>query len=151
MANYFDKWLYPEVTFTPDTAAYSANDVIGGALTFDLGGSASGGGFIKSLLVTDNEGIGAAGALWLFTQDLATPVADNAAFAVAFADLKNLITVLTVPSYVTISTFKVTVPVDINIQFVAPKNRIVGYFVPSGTPDWAASKSIYIRLGIQTQ
>lgn len=152
----YDKWLDPSVTFTPDTAAYTAGDVISGAgattgLVFDLTGSSSGGGLINSLLVADSEGIGAAGALWLFKADLTTPIADQAAFAVAFADFANLITILTIPSYTTISSMKVAVLEDINTKFQVTKNRIFGYFVASGAPDWAASKSVYIRLGILTQ
>ena len=147
----FDKVLNPTVTFTPDAAAYSAGDSIGGALTFDVSDSATGMGVINNLLVADNEGIGAAGALWLFKQDLATPIADNAAFAVAFADLANLITVLTLPAYVTISTFKEALLEDINTVFEVSGGKIIGYFVPSGAPDWAASKSIHIHLGILTQ
>ncbi len=147
----FDKWIDAEGTKTPDTAAYTAGDSIGGAWTFDLTGSASGGGLINTLLVADNEGIGAAGALWLFKADLVTPVADQAAFAVAFADFANLITILTLPAYVSISSMKVALLEDINTKFQVQGNKIIGYFVPSGAPDWAASKSIYIRLGILTQ
>lgn len=152
----YDKWLDPEVTLTPDTAAYTAGDVISGAgratgLEFSLAGSSSGGGLINSLVVADSEGIGAAGELWLFKADLATPIADQAAFAVVFADFANLITILTLPSYKTISSMKVAVLEDINTKFQVTANRIYGYFVASGAPDWAASKSVYIRLGILTQ
>lgn len=146
-----DKWIYPSVTFTPDASAYTAGDSIGGALAFDVSRSASGGGIINTLLVADNEGIGAAGALWLFKQDLATPIADQAAFAVAFADFANLITVLTLPAYSSISSMKVAVLTDINDVFSVTGGRIFGYFVPSAAPDWATAKSVYIQLGILTQ
>lgn len=147
----FDKHRFTSVTVTPDVAAYTAGDVVGGALSFQLNGSNTGGGLINSLLVADSEGIGAAGALWLFKQDLATPVADQAAFAVAFADFSNLITVLTLPSYTTISAMKVALLTDINDQFYVTGDKLVGYFVASGAPDWAASKSLTFRLGILTQ
>ena len=146
-----DRLIFPSVTFTPSASAYTAGDSIGGAQTFDVSESATGGGIINSLLVADNEGIGAAGALWLFKQDLATPIADNAPFAVAFADFANLITVLTLPAYTTISSMKMALLNDINDVFVVRGGKIIGYFVPSGNPDWAASKSIYIQLGILTQ
>jgi hypothetical protein len=147
----FDKWLFPTATIVPDTAAYTAGDSIGGALTFDVSGSASGGGLINTLLVADNEGIGAAGALWLFKQDLVTPIADQAAFAVGYADFANLITILTLPSFVSISSMKVALLTDINDAFYVTTGKIIGYYVPSGTPDWAAAKSITVRLGILTQ
>jgi hypothetical protein len=151
MTNNFDKWIFPSVTFAPDSAIYGAGDSIGGALSFDIGASATGGGTIDTLLIADNEGIGAAGALWIFKQDLATPVADNDAFAPVFADFAKLLTVITIPSYVTVNSMKVATLADINDSFKVDGGKLIGYLVPSGTPDWAASKSIYIRLGIRTQ
>lgn len=147
----FDRVIDASVSFAPSATAYSAGDVIGGALSFDVSDSVTGMGIINNILVADNEGIGAAGALWLFKQDLATPIADNAAFAVAFADLANLITVLTVPNYTTISTFKEAILEDINTTFSVTGGKIFGYFVTSGSPDWAASKLVRIKLGILTQ
>lgn len=151
MASNLDKWIFPSVTFTPDSAIYAAGDSIGGALSFDIGASSTGGGTIDTLLIADNEGIGAAGALWIFKQDLATPVADNAVFAPVFADFANLLTVITIPSYVTVNSMKVATLADINDSFRVDGGKLIGYLVPSGTPDWAASKSVYIRLGIRTQ
>jgi hypothetical protein len=139
------------VKVTPDTAIYTAGDVIGGALTFPLSISSTGGGLINSLMVADNGNIGAAGSLWLFRQDLATPIADQAPFAVAFADFANLITILTLPSFNTISAMKVAVLTDINDQFYVTGDKLIGYFVTSVTPTFAAARSLQFRLGLLTQ
>lgn len=152
----FDKWIDAAVTVTPDTNIYAAGDAVGqasasAALIFDLTGSRSGGGLINVLTVADNDNEGAAGELWLFKADLATPITDNAAFAVAFADFANLITILPLPTFRTISSMKVAVLEDINTKFQVTQNRIYGYFVASGTPTYAAARSLRFQLGLLTQ
>ncbi len=148
----FDRPLISEVSFAPSATAYSIGDSIGGALSFDVSKSANGAGFLMGVLAADNEGIGAAGALWLFNQDLATPIADNAAFAIAFADYANLLTVVTLDAYTTTSTFKhsLTRPDEVPMLHWT-KNTITGYWVASGAPDWAASKLAYVQLKMLTQ
>lgn len=148
----FDKWLEPAKTVTPQSAgAYTANYVIGGAMQFDISGSASGGGIINKLLVWDNDNEGAAGALWLFKADLATPIADNNLFAPVFADWDNWITTLTLPAFTTYNSIKQAILPDINDEFKVDANIIYGYFVCSGTPTFAAAKSLRFKLGILTQ
>jgi len=151
MASNLDKWIDAVASVTPDTSAYSIGESIGGALTFDVSASASGGGLINNLIVSDNDNEGAAGALWLFKADLATPIADQAAFAPVFADLANLIDIITLPTFTTINSLKVAVLTDINDKFQVTGGKIYGYFVPSGTPTYAAAKTLRFQLGILTQ
>lgn len=151
MASNLDKWIDSVASVTPDTSIYAAGDSIGGALTFSITGSSTGGGLINSLLVTDNDNEGAAGALWLFKQDLATPIADQAAFAPIFADLSNLVGIYTLPAFVTVNSLKVAILNDINDKFQTTTNQLIGYFVPSGTPTYAAAKTLRFQLGILTQ
>ncbi len=148
----FDRPLTPSVSFTPNTAAYSIGDVIGGALTFDVSQSSNGAGFLMGVLAADNEGIGAAGALWLFKENLATPIADGDPFAIVFADYANFLTTVTLDAYATLSTFKhsLTRPDEVPMLHWT-KSTIIGYWVASGTPDWAASKSAYVQLKMLTQ
>lgn len=148
----FDRTITPEVTITPSANAYSIGDSIGGALSFDVSKSSNGCGLLVATLVADNEGIGAAGALWLFDEDLATPIADNAAFAIAFADYAHLLTVVTLDAYTTTSTFKHSLTRIDEVPLISwSNNTIIGYLVASGAPDWAASKSLYAKLLISTQ
>jgi len=147
----FDKILTPVVSFTPDTSAYSAGDSIGGSLSFDLTGSASGGGLLNYIKVIDDDNEGAAGALWLFKAALTTPIADNAAFAWVKADWANWIGMWTLPSFGALSSMKYALLEDLNTLFKVDANLIKGYYVTSGTPTYAPSKTIRIELGILTQ
>lgn len=144
-----------QVTVVPDTNAYSANDVIGGLLTFSLTGSSTGSGVLNSLKVCDNDNEGAAGALWLFRpgSSNAAPTAalDNAAFAPTITDLENLIVVITLGTFTTVNSLKEQVVEDINKTFHVDNNIIYGYFVPSGTPTYAGTKRLTFELGILTQ
>lgn len=144
------------VNFTPDTSAYSIGDSIGaGPLVFDVSGFVTGGGILNCLRVTDDDNEGAAGALWLFKPTLAgaapTSVSDNAAFAPTITDLNNVITILTLPTFVTVNSLKIAILEDINTTFTTVNGRIYGYYVPSGTPTYASSKKINIELGILGQ
>ena len=151
MTNNFDKWIDAAASVTPDTSAYTAGDSVGGAMTFDVGGSSTGGGLINNLIVYDDDGEGAAGALWLFKANLVTPIADQAAFGVVLADLANLIDIITLPAFTTIGALKVAVLPDLGDKFQVTGGKIYGYFVCSATPTYAAAKTLRFVLGIQTQ
>lgn len=73
-------------TLTVTNGAYTAGDAVGGLITFTNAADANG----KSLMFEAVELAGCTSAipleLWLLNADLATPVADNAAFATAAAD-----------------------------------------------------------------
>ncbi len=154
-----DRWLFPTKTFTPDSAAYSANDVIGGALVFDLGtntttgqiGSSTGHGLLNKILVATDEAINGAGSLWFFTSDLATPVADNGAFALVLADYTKWVATVALNSFVTVGTNNLSYTPDINDEIHWIGTSLYVYYVPSGAPNWGVSKNIYIRLDILTQ
>lgn len=150
-----DKIILAQVTVVPDTNAYTANDVIGGMLNFDLSGSSTGAGVINSLKVCDNDNEGAAGALWLFRPTAAgaapSSIADNAAFAPSITDLENLLAVITLGTFTTVNSLKVNIVEDINNLFKTNQNIIYGYFVPSGGPSYAGSKRLTFELSILTQ
>lgn len=148
----FNKPVTPEDSFAPDTAIYAAGDSIGGERTMAITGAPAGCGILLNVVVADNEGIGAAGAIWIFKDSLATPIVDQAAFGLAFADYSNWLTTVTLDSYGTISSFKHSnTRVDEPPLLRWPKGYLKYYFVPSGTPDWAASKLIYVRFDILSQ
>lgn len=143
------KTVYSEVRITPSTTQYTANDNIGGLLTLPLRGVAYGTGRINSLLITDNDNEGAAGALWLFNAR-PTALADNAAFLPTFDDLKKVVAVVTLPTFVTVNSLRVGVVEDIDTMFRTVRSPLYAYLVPSATPTYATSREIYIRLGIVT-
>ena len=87
------------VTATPtiDTDAYTANDVVGGLMTFAISteqGHRS--GQIVSMLVTDDHDQKEPYTLYIFTGGAPTTIADDAAFAPAIADLKKIVATITV-------------------------------------------------------
>lgn len=141
------KVIYSEVRITPSTSAYTGNDVVGGLLTFNLKGLANNFGRINSLVIADNDNEGAAGALWLFKARPAA-IADNAAYAPTFDDLKKVATVLTLPTFVTVNSLRVGVLEDIDTMIQTKNSPLYGYLVTSATPTYAAAREIYIRLGI---
>lgn len=151
-----DKWIESVVNITPDTVQYSANDSIGaGPLVFDVSGSITNGLLLNTLVITDDDNEGAAGALWLFkpssTGAAPTSIVDNAAFAPVAADLRNHLLTITLPSFTTVNSLKVATLEDINTRVYTTNGRIYGYLVPSGTPTYASSKTITITLGLLGQ
>ena len=133
-------------SFTPDTNAYTAGDVIGGLLTFRVG-TESGGGAITRLLITDDDSQGAAGSLYLFNA-APTTFADNAAFAPVDADLTKLETVIPIPSFTTVNSRDWGESASILHVFQHGIGVLYGYYVTSGTPTYSASSTIQITLGI---
>src|SRR5574343_384011 len=90
--------------------AYSANDVVGGLLTFQLAPEAPAGvnpasGFVRVVTISDDDNEKAALELHLF-REAPTVIADNAAFAPTFADLKKRVgsVVIAAGDYVTINS-----------------------------------------------
>jgi len=80
-----DKGFSIPVTLTVTNGAYSIGDVVGGLITLPNIVSAAG----KRAIITTIALAGVVAIpyeLWFFTADIATPPADNAAFALAAAD-----------------------------------------------------------------
>lgn len=139
---------------TVDTNAYTANDVVGGLLTFNVA-NAGGGGVIRWASIVDDDNEKAELALYLFD---ATPttIADDAAFAPAIADLKKYIgkILFQAADYETINSNAVAmighgVSTDLlNIDFNTTNGNIYGYLVCTATPTYTAVTDLTIRLGI---
>lgn len=84
-----------------DTTAYTAGDVMGTQMTFNpLGGALNLGGQIKALSVNTSQAAATPPdlELWLFSQGMATPPVDNAAFAPSAADMLAFLGVVPVPT-----------------------------------------------------
>jgi hypothetical protein len=131
-----------DVTITPDGAAYTANDVIGGLLTLSMNTTR---GFIYGVTVGENENIAIPGAIWIFDSS-PTTIADNAAFAPVFADHQKLVGVLTLPSATVVNSLNIYNLVQNDKPLPYWTSTLYAYFVTSGTPDFGTSKSISIRF-----
>lgn len=146
-----DKYLISEATADPkDAAAYTANDVVGGLLTFSLVGLITNGGILNSVYLVDDDNEGAALTLYLFSAK-PTVIADDAAFAPSAADLQKMFAVVSIASgdYVTVNSLKYVYKDDINQLLAADGTMsIYGYLVCGATPTYAANKTLFVRLSI---
>lgn len=140
-----------EVSFTPGTSAYGDGDVVGGVLTFNcLGTPAPTDGVITHLTLSENDNEGSDFVLWLF-DSVPTTIADNAALALAIADLQNSMGTIAIAAadYATNNSLKIaTVILSNPISFW--RSTLYGYLVTDGTtPTFSASRTIKIRLHVQ--
>lgn len=89
-----------QVAPTVTSGAYSANDVIGGKLTFASANRTSGGaGWVQSVCIASKAAVTPQLELWLFDADpSSTSIADNGAWSLNVADLGKVIDVVPVAS-----------------------------------------------------
>ena len=129
--------------------AYIANDVVGGLLTFAAASRAIGwGGVIKDMVILDDAGQDAALELWLFDQTF-TPVADNAPWAPAEADLENLVCIITTANgaYFPAGTPSAAM-VEVSQRYDCVGTSLFGQLVTRGTPTYAATDDISVKIGL---
>lgn len=132
--------------------AYSANDVVGGLLTFDVA-NAAGSGCVQAVRLVDDDNENAAMTLYLFNA-APTVFADDAAFAPTVADLKKLIGIVTIAAgnYVTLNGNSVALlqgPSSPNVFFKTATGMIYGYLVCTGTPTYTAATDLHLTLFCQ--
>jgi len=130
-------------------AAYTAGDVLGGLLTFDVH-IASGSGVANRLRIVDVEQIKAAGKLHLF-DNLPTTIADDDAYAtnITAADMQKEILQIAIVG----GDFADTGTVGSSaylwfewISYVAMRGNLYGYFVCSGTPTYTNAKALQFSI-----
>lgn len=151
MAYVFDKVIESQVTPTIDDDAYSANDVVGGLLTFNVT-SSSGCGIINALRIADDDDEKAALTLYLFN-DVPTTIADDAAFAPAIADLKKLIAKIEIAAddYTTVNSNAYALIQDLNeVYKAAGTGNLYGYLVCTATPTYTAATNLTLTLSVLT-
>lgn len=141
----FNRVIEVVVTPTVTAGAYSANDVVGGLLTFAVGDHTGSNGFVGSLVLTDDGDQAAAGKVYLYNAAPAT-INDNDAFAPTDADNKKLIGIVTLASYDQAGADAVSVVNDINYHYTSADGNLYGYFVTSGTPTYAAVSNVTVKL-----
>ncbi len=134
-------------TPTVTAGAYSANDVVGGLLTFaNAGRVASGSGVIKSVVILDDAGQDAATELWLFDRTF-TPIADNGAWDPSQADLRFLIAVISTAdgSWFAAGTESAArVEVSQSYNLAAAGTSLFGQLVTRGTPTYSATDDVTV-------
>lgn len=147
-----DKYYIAAGTVTPGTVAHTAADVVGGLLTFDMaaGGAKVSGGRIEWAALADDDNEGAALELYLFDSE-PTSIAANAAGTLAAADLRRICGQVSfgTADYVTINSMKACFKRDLQLPFAADK--LYGYLICTGTPTYAAAKTLAVRLGVTSE
>lgn len=142
------------VTPTITAGAYSTGDAVGGLLTFtDILEGLGKSGLIHTVSIVDKAAQLAQLELVLFDQSF-TAAADNAAFDPSDADLANCIGV--VPIYAT-DYFNFTdnaiavvrnVGLVVDLQQSSTDHNLYGQLVVRGTPTYASTSDIIVKLHV---
>lgn len=134
-------------TFTPVVTAgiYSANDVVGGRMSFFAGNN----GVLRSVIATDKASVGMACKLYIFDAQ-PTTLADNAAFAPTEADLKKLIATIAIAGadWVTLAT-RDHVQKAVEIPYRSPSSTLYAYLTCDATPTFLATDDLWFKLVMQ--
>lgn len=135
-----------ELTVT--LTAYTAGDVVGGLLEFDISDD-TGGGLVNRVRLVDEDSQAEPYTLYIYN-DKPAVIANDAAFAVTVADLRKLIAVVSIVAgdYVTVSTFDY-VHKDLSQPLIFNGNgKLWAYLVAGDTPDYANADSLWIGLDV---
>lgn len=142
------------VSLTPTIGvdAYTANDVVGGLLTFDVS-NAGAGGVVRWVRIVDDDAEDAQLNLYLFS-DTPTSIADDAAFAPTVADLKKLVgkVEFAAADYETTGGNSFVIKRGglntADVDFYTTTGDIFGYLVAVGTPTYTAATDLTITIGV---
>ena len=138
-------------TPTVSAGAYSANDAVGGILTFaNAGRVATGSGIIKSMLIIDDAGQDAELELWLFNATF-TAMSNNAAWNPSQADLRKLVAIISTGdgAYFDAGTESAArVETSQGYNLAAAGTSLFGQLVTRGTPTYAATDDVTVIIGL---
>jgi hypothetical protein len=157
---YFPAWFprMMSVDVPNGTAAYAANDVIGGLLPFTGIGinrdNEKSFGFVTDLYLREIGTQAAACDVYLF-HTVPTSIADNAAFALTAAELDTAFAKVSIASsdYAVVpqdggGTIEWAHKANLNHMFPANDGNLYAYIVPTGTPTFAAGTALGLKLGV---
>lgn len=135
------------VTPTIGTDAYTAGDVVGGLMTFAVGGVGLSGS-IRSVIVVDDHSQEEQYELYFFYA-LPSTIADDAAFAPTLADLKKLVSTVTLATadWTTLNSNDVAIlggheDTAMDIPFTSEDGNLYLYAVATDTPDQNAATDL---------
>ncbi|QPC81065.1 hypothetical protein G4Y79_15280 [Phototrophicus methaneseepsis] len=144
----YNQTRHLQVTPPIDTNAYTANDVVGGLLTFGNLES-GGGGTIRSAYIVDTHSEGADLTLYLFRSKPST-INDDAAFAPTADDLKKLVAIVAFAGsdFVTLNSMDWQRKL-LDVSFEAgDENALYGYLVDGTGGTWAAANNLTIGVDV---
>lgn len=137
------------VSPTVTAGAYSANDVVGGLLTF--AGVKS--GILRAVMIKDLAKQAGAYQLLLF-ESAPTAIADNDTFDVADADLSKVIAAVHIADSAGADKFdltdnKIYYRGQLDMPIKSTTNTIYGFLIALGTPTYAAVTDVTVALHIE--
>lgn len=129
--------------------AYTANEAVGGLLTFANAGRASAlGGVIKDILILDDAGQDVELELWLFNATF-TAMVDNAAWAPSEADLRKLVGIISTADGAWFAAGTPSVArVEASQRYDLVGTSLFGQLVTRGTPTFAAVDDVTVIMGL---
>jgi hypothetical protein len=134
---------------TVTAGAYAAGDTVGGLLTFANAERVAGdGGIIKNMLIIDDAGQDVEMELWLFNTTI-TPIADNAPWAPAEADLENLVAVISTAA----ETWRAAgtpsaIDVELSKGYNTVDGALYGQLMTRGAPTFAATDDVTVKIHV---
>jgi hypothetical protein len=129
------------------SSAYSANDVVGGMLTF--GGLSN--GTLQSITICDNATQAEDYLLVLF-ESAPTTIADNATFDIADADLDKIIYQDSLTSSSNRQAFtdnSYHYLYGLSVPLWSAGGTVYGFLITTGTPTYAATSDITVTLQVK--
>lgn len=138
-----------DVTPTITAGAYSTGDQVGGLLIFPSAASGSVyTGVVSSVEIVDKAAQGVDMELWLFDASISV-VADSAPAGYSDADLAKLVCVIPISEHYVLVDNGASQAQNINCIFELPATTILyGVLVARGTPTYASTSDLTIRLGV---
>lgn len=147
-----DRVKYASVAPTITAGAYSAGDVVGGLLTFELRPAPVAGvtpcsGFLRIVSVVDDDNEKAACKLHIF-RDQPSSIADNAAFAPTVGDLQKRIGVVEIAAadYTTLNSNAQALVSGIEMEFDSVNGNLYAYLVADATPTYTAVTDLTVAI-----
>lgn len=146
-----NKTVTVTVTPTITAGAYSANDVVGGLLTFTLADSNGASGIVRSARIVDGDNEKAACKLYLFSS-APQSLADNAAFDFTddAANLAKCVGRISFANadYVTVGADAAVWAKSQDIDFDTETGVLYGYLVCDATPTYGNAADLSITLNV---
>lgn len=148
--NTFDIRVVPTVT----AGAYSANDVVGGVLTFANAARNSGdGGVIESIVISDRGNVGAALTIVFFSATPSSAIADNGAFTWGTSDADLALFVgsvdIATSDYKTLATGKKTATKSgVGIGYACAATSLFAYIIGTAGPTYVATTDLGCLISV---
>jgi hypothetical protein len=142
MAKYNDGKIVT-VPLTLDTDAYEAGDVLHGLVSVDIS-NFNDSAMLRAIELLEDGSNATSTSFYFFDSEPST-IADDAAFAPAWADMQKLIPrgVVTLSDYTAINSINYAMSDEINLDVVGDTLRF--YTVTNGTPTYGAT-DVVLRL-----